>query len=66
MLNMTKTEVQELLGLPSGAALAKALGITRSAVAQWADDKPIPQRQMLRLKYEIRPDVDWPTEAKAA
>lgn len=38
-------------------ALANALGITRSAVYLWRDDAPIPERQALRLRYELRPNV---------
>lgn len=38
-------------------ALADALGIGRTAVTMWADDKPIPKEHELRLRYELRPDV---------
>ena len=46
-------------------ALADALGITRSAVAMWGDEKPIPAEHALRLRYELRPDVwgEKPQEA---
>jgi hypothetical protein len=57
---MTKTEVIELLEMRSGAQLARLLGISRSAVAQWPDDQPIPEKQLLRLRYELRPDVFGP------
>lgn len=40
-----------------GTELAKALGITPSAVYQWPDGKPIPNEQALRLRYVLRPDV---------
>lgn len=36
-------------------ALADALGISRSAVAMWADNKPIPAEHALRLRYELKP-----------
>lgn len=37
--------------------LADALGISRSAVAMWNRDKPIPTEHALRLRYELKPDV---------
>lgn len=39
------------------ADLAAALGITRAAIYMWRDDAPIPERQALKLRYELRPDV---------
>ena len=38
-------------------ALADALGISRSAVAMWSSENPIPKEHALRLRYELRPDV---------
>lgn len=38
------------------AALARALGISKVAVSQWPDGKPIPQLQALRIRYELRPE----------
>lgn len=38
-------------------ALADALGISRTAVTMWPDDKPIPERHALKLRFELRPDV---------
>lgn len=38
------------------AALARALGIKRSAVNQWKDGEPIPERQALKLRYQLRPE----------
>lgn len=41
-------------------ALADALGISRSAVAMWDREKPIPKEHALRLRYELRPDAFGP------
>lgn len=38
-------------------ALADALGISRSAVAMWADNRPIPAEHALRLRYELKPEA---------
>ena len=38
-------------------ALADALGISRTAVTMWADDKPIPKEHALRLRYELKPEL---------
>lgn len=40
----------------SQAEMARALGITRSAVSQWPDDRPIPEAQALKLRYQLRPE----------
>lgn len=50
-----------------GSDLAKALGITPSAVYQWPDDKPIPNEQALKLRYVLKPDVfTAPAKTKVA
>lgn len=54
---MTKTEVIQRLGLKNSAELARLLNISRSAVAQWPEDAPIPEKQLLRLRYELRPEA---------
>lgn len=41
----------------NGSELARALGIKPSAVYQWPDGKPIPEKQALRLRYELRPEL---------
>lgn len=40
-----------------GTELAKALGITPSAVYQWEEGKPIPNEQALKLRFVLRPDL---------
>lgn len=49
----------------SQQALADALGISRSAVAMWSREKPIPQEHALRLRYELKPDVFGPAKPKS-
>ncbi len=41
----------------SQAKLAKALDISRAAVAQWPDDEPIPEKQAMRIRYELKPEA---------
>jgi len=38
-------------------ALADALGIGRTAVTMWPDDRPIPREHQLRLRYELKPEI---------
>ena len=49
--------LSEILPLFDGrkSELAKALGISKQAVSGWPDDAPIPEKQELRLRYEIIP-----------
>ena len=57
---MTTLEIskQEAIGMYRNKnRLAKALGITRQAVEGWPDDKPIPIKQALLLRYILRPDL---------
>jgi hypothetical protein len=37
--------------------LAKALGITRQAIENWPDDMPIPEKQALKIRYQLRPEL---------
>lgn len=53
---MTKSELLNKLSMRQ-AQLARLLGVSRSAVAQWPDDQPIPPKQELRLRYELRPEI---------
>lgn len=39
----------------SPKALARALGISRTAIYQWKDGQPIPAKQDLRIRYELLP-----------
>ena len=50
---------EEAIQLYEGSCtkLAAALGISKSAVSQWPDDKPVPEKQELRIKYELHPDL---------
>jgi len=50
---MTKEQAISLYG--SASRLAEALGITKGAVSLWRDDRPIPERHELRLRYELKP-----------
>ena len=54
MLLMTKTEAISLYD--NGNQLARALRITRSAVSQWRDDKPIPEAREMKLRYQLKPE----------
>jgi len=47
-------------------ALADALGISRTAVTMWADDKPIPENHALKLQYELKPDLFGKPQERAA
>jgi DNA-binding transcriptional regulator YiaG len=53
---VTKAQILKLLGM-NQSGLARLLNISRSAVAQWPDDAPIPEKQELRLRHELRPDI---------
>ncbi len=37
--------------------LAEALGISKQAISKWDDNKPIPELQEKKLRYEILPDT---------
>lgn len=52
---ITKEAAVAMFG--SQAELARALGIERSAVCQWKDNAPIPEKQELRIRYELRPEL---------
>jgi len=46
-----KSEAVALFG--SAKALARALGISKAAVSQWPEG-PIPQKQDLKIRYELK------------
>lgn len=53
---MTKRAVRTALGFETDAALADLFGISRAAIAQWPEDKPIPVLRQLQLP-QLRPDL---------
>jgi len=50
---LSKQSVVKMFG--SQAKLAKALGITRAAVAQWGDI--IPEMQAMRIRFVLKPEA---------
>ena len=52
---ITKKQAINLFG--SAKALYEALGISKQAVSQWPDDKPIPEDKALRIRYELKPEA---------
>lgn len=60
----TKRQVREALELSEDAQLARLFGVTRAAVSQWPDDKPLPLARRFQLAL-MRPDLFQasPTEA---
>ena len=55
---MTKLTVLKMLQLSTDAELAAVFGISRSAVAQWGEVKPLPRARQYELKAR-RPDLFW-------
>jgi DNA-binding XRE family transcriptional regulator len=53
---MTKSEILRLFD-DDQYQLAKLLGITRQAVEQWPMDRDIPEKQYLKLRYELIPQA---------
>ena len=52
-MEITKAQAIALYG--GASSLARALGISRSAVHQWKDG-PIPEAQKLKLIYVLKPE----------
>jgi len=50
---MTKAQAVKLFGNQN--RLANALGVSRQAVGQWENNKPIPSVHALRIYYELKP-----------
>ena len=55
---MKKTDAIKLFN--SAANLARALGVSESAVSQWAED--VPEKHELRIRYELKPDYFEPAK----
>lgn len=45
---------QAVIMFGSQSALARALGISPAAVAQWKPGKPIPEAQALKIRYQLK------------
>jgi DNA-binding transcriptional regulator YdaS (Cro superfamily) len=56
MFTFTLKKQQAVSLFKNASDMASALGITKSAVSQWADDRPIPAAHALRIRYELRPE----------
>ncbi len=54
IIEILKEDAVAMFG--SQAELARALDIKRSAVSQWQDGKPIPEKQALKIRYQLRPE----------
>lgn len=54
-MDMTKAQIRDRLDI-NDSQLAVLLGVTRSAVAQWPDDEPIPQARQWQLQL-LRPEA---------
>lgn len=55
---MTITRDQAVALFGSVKDLQHALGLkTHSAIYMWAADEPIPEKQFLKIRYELRPDA---------
>lgn len=54
--SITKRQLRDRLGLKNDAALADFLEITRSAVYQWDEDKPVPELRLLQA-FRRRPSA---------
>lgn len=55
-MNIEITKEEAIAMFRTQAALARALGIGRQAVNQWKDGQPIPERQALKIRYQLRPE----------
>lgn len=55
MIDIPITKKDARAHFRNDAHMARELGITRGAVGQWLDDEPIPEKQALKLKYEVLP-----------
>lgn len=53
-MDIQKTEAIGLFR--NKAQLARALGITRQAIDRWPDDRPIPEKHALKIRFILRPE----------
>jgi DNA-binding transcriptional regulator YdaS (Cro superfamily) len=53
-VEITKQQAVEMFG--TQANLARALGIAKSAVSQWADG-PIPELQAMKIRFVLKPHL---------
>ena len=56
MKTFTITKEEAVALYRTQTALARALGIHRSAVNKWKDGEPIPEAQALKIRYVLRPE----------
>ena len=59
MHRITKRQLRAALDADTDTKLADFFGITISAVSQWPEDEPIPERRMLQVALR-RPDIFGP------
>lgn len=57
MLKVEITKERAVSAFGSQTKLAEALGISKAAVSKWPPGEPIPQKQALRLYYQIKPEA---------
>lgn len=50
---ITKRQARELLRVDSDAEMARVFNVTRSAVAQWPLDEPLPDKRQLQLAARV-------------
>lgn len=53
---LTKRQLRAVLEAQTDTALASFFGISPSAVSQWSEEEPIPERRMLQLAVR-RPEL---------
>ena len=65
MHRITKRQLRDALNAETDTVLADFFGITLSAVSQWSEDEPIPERRMLQVALR-RPDITERFQAEGA
>lgn len=56
MDQITKRQLRRALGVEVDSAVAEFFGISASAVSQWGDDEPLPEKRQLQLALH-HPDL---------